>query len=65
MDTFLQDKDQAILWRGPKKTSAIRQFIADVKWGDLDFLFIDSPPGTGDEHMLEALAERVEARAHS
>jgi len=51
MDTFLQDKDQAILWRGPKKTSAIRQFIADVKWGDLDFLFIDSPPGTGDEHM--------------
>ena len=39
------------MWRGPKKTSAIRQFIADVKWGDLDFLFIDSPPGTGDEHM--------------
>ena len=51
MDTFLQDKDQAVLWRGPKKTSAIRQFIADVKWGDLDFLLIDSPPGTGDEHM--------------
>ena len=51
MDTFLQDKDQAILWRGPKKTSAIRQFIADVKWGELDFLLIDSPPGTGDEHM--------------
>ena len=51
MDTFLQDKDQAVLWRGPKKTSAIRQFIADVKWGELDFLLIDSPPGTGDEHM--------------
>lgn len=51
MDSLLQDKNQAILWRGPKKTAAIRQFIADVKWGDLDFLLIDSPPGTGDEHM--------------
>lgn len=51
MDSLLQDKDQAILWRGPKKTSAIRQFIADVQWGALDFLLIDSPPGTGDEHM--------------
>lgn len=51
MDSLLQDKDQAILWRGPKKTAAIRQFISDVKWGDLDFLLIDSPPGTGDEHM--------------
>ncbi len=51
MDTFLQDKDQAILWRGPKKAAAIRQFLSDVMWGDLDYLFIDSPPGTGDEHM--------------
>lgn len=51
MDSLLQDRNQAILWRGPKKTSAIRQFLADVKWGALDFLFIDSPPGTGDEHM--------------
>lgn len=51
MDSFLQDRDQAILWRGPKKSAAIRQFMADVKWGQLDFLLIDSPPGTGDEHM--------------
>ncbi|MCR5259724.1 MAG: Mrp/NBP35 family ATP-binding protein [Desulfovibrio sp.] len=51
MDSLLQDKDQAIIWRGPKKASAIRQFIGDVAWGDLDFLVIDSPPGTGDEHM--------------
>ena len=51
MDSFLEDRDQAILWRGPKKTAAIRQFLADVKWGNLDFLLIDSPPGTGDEHM--------------
>lgn len=51
MDTLLDNKDQAIIWRGPKKSSAIRQFIGDVAWGPLDFLVIDSPPGTGDEHM--------------
>jgi len=51
MDSLLQDKDTAILWRGPKKTAAIRQFLSDVLWGDLDFLVIDSPPGTGDEHL--------------
>jgi Mrp family chromosome partitioning ATPase len=51
MDSLLQDRDSAILWRGPKKTAAIRQFISDVNWGELDFLLIDSPPGTGDEHM--------------
>ncbi len=51
MDSLLNNKDTAIIWRGPKKTAAIRQFISDVAWGDLDFLLIDSPPGTGDEHM--------------
>ncbi len=51
MDSLLKEKDSAILWRGPKKTAAIRQFIAEVQWGELDFLLIDSPPGTGDEHM--------------
>ncbi|EPR30719.1 ATPase-like, ParA/MinD [Alkalidesulfovibrio alkalitolerans DSM 16529] len=51
MESLLKDPDQAVLWRGPMKTSAIRQFVADVSWGDLDFLVIDSPPGTGDEHM--------------
>lgn len=51
MDSLLKEKDRAVLWRGPKKTAAIHQFIADVAWGDLDFLLIDSPPGTGDEHM--------------
>lgn len=59
MDAFLQDKDTAILWRGPKKTGAIRQFLSDVEWGALDYLVIDSPPGTGDEHMtiLDALPD--------
>lgn len=51
MESLLKDPDQAVLWRGPMKTSAIRQFVSDVNWGDLDFLIIDSPPGTGDEHM--------------
>lgn len=51
MDSLLQDKNSAVLWRGPKKSAAIRQFISDVSWGELDFLLIDSPPGTGDEHM--------------
>ncbi|MEF2145876.1 MAG: Mrp/NBP35 family ATP-binding protein [Desulfovibrionaceae bacterium] len=51
MESLLKDPDQAVLWRGPMKTSAIRQFISDVQWGDLDFLVVDSPPGTGDEPM--------------
>lgn len=51
MESLLTDPDQAVLWRGPMKTSAIRQFISDVGWGDLDFLVVDSPPGTGDEPM--------------
>jgi Mrp family chromosome partitioning ATPase len=51
MDSLLKNKNTAVLWRGPKKTTAIRQFLADVHWGKLDFLLIDSPPGTGDEHL--------------
>ncbi|MHC1789185.1 P-loop NTPase [Solidesulfovibrio sp.] len=51
MQSLLSDPDQAVLWRGPMKTTAIRQFIADVDWGELDYLVIDSPPGTGDEHL--------------
>jgi len=43
--------DEPIIWRGPMKTAAIRQFIADVDWGRLDYLVVDSPPGTGDEPM--------------
>jgi ATP-binding protein involved in chromosome partitioning len=51
MESLLKDPDQAVLWRGPMKTSAIRQFISDVSWGELDYLVVDSPPGTGDEPM--------------
>jgi Mrp family chromosome partitioning ATPase len=48
------DPDQAIIWRGPLKHSAIKQFLGDVNWGDLDFLFVDLPPGTGDEALSVA-----------
>lgn len=51
MDTLLENRNAAVIWRGPKKTAAIKQFISGVAWGDLDFLLIDSPPGTGDEHL--------------
>ena len=51
MESLLKDPDQAVLWRGPMKTSAIRQFVSDVQWGELDYLVVDSPPGTGDEPM--------------
>ena len=54
VESLTQNKDEAIIWRGPLKHSAIRQFIADVEWGELDFLIIDSPPGTGDEPLTVA-----------
>lgn len=49
MAFLLPSKDDAVVWRGPVKMTAIRQFIEDVNWGDLDYLVVDMPPGTGDE----------------
>ena len=54
IESLTPGKDDAIIWRGPIKYSAIQQFIGDVDWGDLDFLIIDSPPGTGDEPLTVA-----------
>lgn len=48
---FLRNQDDAVVWRGPMKNTAIKQFVKDVEWGDLDYLIIDSPPGTGDEPL--------------
>jgi len=48
---LLVDEKNAVVWRGPMASSAIRQFVSDVEWGDLDYLVIDMPPGTGDIHL--------------
>ncbi|KXH38456.1 hypothetical protein CNYM01_09592 [Colletotrichum nymphaeae SA-01] len=48
---MLPDRDAAIIWRGAKKNGLIKQFLKDVEWGPLDFLLVDTPPGTSDEHL--------------
>jgi len=54
MAFFLERLDAPVVWRGPLKMKAIRQFIEDATWGDLDWLICDSPPGTGDEPLSVA-----------
>jgi Mrp family chromosome partitioning ATPase len=54
IESLTAGKDEAIIWRGPLKYSAIQQFIGQVEWGELDHLIIDSPPGTGDEPLTIA-----------
>lgn len=51
---LLIDEKQAVIWRGPMASSALRQFVTDVLWGELDYLIIDLPPGTGDVHLTIA-----------
>ena len=51
MGMLLDNPDSPTIWRGPLRATAIRQLIADVNWGDLDYLFVDLPPGTGDEPL--------------
>jgi len=48
---LLNSADDAVIWRGPRKNGLIKQFLKDVDWGDLDYLVIDTPPGTSDEHI--------------
>lgn len=48
---FMHSQDIPLIWRGPAKTNVLKQFLADVLWGDLDVLIIDDPPGTGDEPL--------------
>lgn len=54
---LLRERGDAVVWRGPKKTAMVRQFLSDVLWGELDYLLIDTPPGTSDEHI--SLAETL------
>jgi ATP-binding protein involved in chromosome partitioning len=51
MDFLLPDENAPVIWRGPLKMTAIRQFLSEIVWGDLDILLIDLPPGTGDEPL--------------
>ena len=51
MDFLLPDEETPVIWRGPLKAAAIRQFLADIVWGPLDYLIVDLPPGTGDEPL--------------
>ena len=51
---LLPDRDSAVIWRGPMKMNAIRQFLSDVDWGELDYMVVDLPPGTGDEPLSVA-----------
>jgi len=55
---LIEDKDSPIIWRGPAKMGAIKQFLEEVSWGKLDYLFIDLPPGTGDEPL--SIAQLIE-----
>lgn len=58
---LLRSRNDSVVWRGPKKQGMIRQFLGDVRWGDLDYLIIDTPPGTSDEHI--SLMEAIHAYA--
>lgn len=48
---LIGDKDNAVIWRGPKKTAMVKNFLQKVDWGKLDYLIVDTPPGTSDEHI--------------
>jgi Mrp family chromosome partitioning ATPase len=54
MAFLLESPDQPVIWRGPLKHQAIKQFLAEIDWGELDFLIVDLPPGTGDEALSVA-----------
>ncbi len=58
---FMLEKDMPVIWRGPLKMTAIKQFLGDVKWGNLEYLVVDLPPGTGDEPL--SIAQLIKGNA--
>jgi ATP-binding protein involved in chromosome partitioning len=60
---LLEKADEAVIWRGPRKTGVIDQFLREVKWGKLDYLVVDCPPGTGDEPL--AVLQKMQPDVHA
>ncbi len=61
MGLFLEHEDQPVVWRGPVKYNVIKEFLQHVMWGDLDYLVVDAPPGTGDEPL--SIGQLIKERA--
>ncbi|KAL8787390.1 MAG: hypothetical protein Q9213_002273 [Squamulea squamosa] len=64
---LLSSRSSAVVWRGPKKTAMVRQFLTDVHWPKLDYLLIDTPPGTSDEHisLAETLLQQTSSQSQT
>jgi len=60
---LMQDQDAAVIWRGPRKTGLLTQFFGAVDWGELDYLVVDTPPGTSDEHI--SIVQLLKPSLHS
>ncbi len=63
MAFLLDSPEKAVIWRGPMKIGLIRQFLSDVDWGELDYLIVDLPPGTGDEPL--SIAQNIPTGSHA
>ena len=59
---LLKDRGDSVVWRGPKKDGMIRQFLSEVRWGDLDYLVIDTPPGKKTRHSMSSVDENRDVR---